>query len=155
VRRPTTRRLVHVSLSIIGVSIIGFALGAIFYWPSQFVLGDSAGHNVTAGNPIQGNVTSPPLPMWIVLALCAFFARGRHWVGVVAVVVLGLLGVVIINGALGEIYTPPSPFVPRAVLIATGVVYGLLGLALLLSSIADLVDRVRARRPRRPPRTAL
>jgi uncharacterized membrane protein HdeD (DUF308 family) len=39
-----------------------------------------------------------------------------------------------------------NPFVPRAVLVAAGVVYGLLGLALLLAGIADLIDRVRARR---------
>jgi len=32
------------------------------------------------------------------------------------------------------------------VLIAAGVVYGGLGLALMLSGLADLIDRVRARR---------
>jgi hypothetical protein len=33
--------------------------------------------------------------------------------------------------------------VPRAVLVAAGVVYGVLGLTLLLSGIVDLIDRVR------------
>jgi predicted RND superfamily exporter protein len=144
--RPTTRRLVSVSVLILGVSIIGFVLGAIYYWPSQFVLDGSAGQNATAGNPIQGNVTSIPLPAMIVLAIFAFLASSRRWWGAVAVAVLCLLGVVFINGALGEIYTPPSPYVPGAVLVATSVVYSLLGLSLLLSGIADLVDRVRVRR---------
>src|SRR5829696_6896252 len=126
--RPTTRRLVSVSVLILGISIVGFILGAIFYWPSQVVLDSSAGHNVTAGNPIQGNVTSIPLPPMI------------------AVVVLCLLGVLFIFGALGEVFTPPSPYVPRVVLVATATVYSLLGISLLLLGIADLVDRVRVRR---------
>jgi uncharacterized protein involved in exopolysaccharide biosynthesis len=61
------------------------------------------------------------------------------------VVVLCLLGALFIFGELGEAFAPPTPFVPRAVLIAAGVVYGGLGLALVLSGIADLIDRVRAR----------
>ncbi len=61
-------------------------------------------------------------------------------------VVLCLLGVLFIIGGLGEVFTPPTPYVPRAVLITSGVVAALLGLALLVLGIADLIDRVRARR---------
>jgi hypothetical protein len=142
---PTTRRLVSVSVLILGISIVGFILGAIFYWPSQVVLDSSAGNNVTAANPIQGNVTSIPLPPLIALAVCAFLAPSRHWWGTLAVVVLCLLGVLFIFGALGEVLPPPSPYVPLAVLVATAVVYSLLGLSLLVLGIADLVDRVRVR----------
>jgi len=144
--RPTTRRLISVAVLILVISIAGFILGAIFYWPSQVVLDSSAGHNVTAGNLIQGNVTSIPLPPLIALAVFAFLASRRHWWGTIAVVVLCLLGVLFIFGALGEVFTPPSPYVPRVVLIATATVYSLLGLSLLLLGIADLVDRVRVRR---------
>jgi hypothetical protein len=144
--RPTTRRLISVAVLILVISIAGFILGAIFYWPSQVVLDSSAGHNVTAGNPIQGNVTSIPLPPLIALAVFAFLASRRHWWGTIAVVVLCLLGALFIFGALGEVFTPPSPYVPRMVLIATATVYSLLGLSLLLLGIADLVDRVRVRR---------
>jgi hypothetical protein len=59
------------------------------------------------------------------------------------VVVLCLLGALFIFGGLGEAFTP---YVPRAVLIAAGVVYGGLGLALVRSGVADLIDRARARR---------
>ena len=61
-------------------------------------------------------------------------------------VVLCLLGALSIFGGLGEAFAPTTPYVPRVVLVAAGVVYGGLGLALLLSSIAELIDRVRARR---------
>lgn len=65
-------------------------------------------------------------------------------------VVLCLLGALFVFGGLGEAFAPPTPYVPRPVLIAAGVVYGGLGLALVLSGIADLIDRVRTKR--RPSR---
>jgi hypothetical protein len=57
-----------------------------------------------------------------------------------------LLGMLFIIGGLGEVFTPPTLYVPRAVLIAAGVMYVVLGVALLLSGVADLTDRVRASR---------
>ena len=80
------------------------------------------------------------------LTVFALLARSRRWWGTIVVVVLCLLGALFIFGGLGEAFAPSTPFVPRAVLIAAGVVYGGLGLALVLSGIADLIDRVRARR---------
>ncbi len=142
--RSTTRRLIFFSVLILGVSIVGFVLGAIFYWPSQVVLDNSAGNNVTASNPIQGNVTSIPLPPIVALAVFASLAPSRRWWGILAVVGLCLLGVLFIFGALGEVTTPSSSYVPYAVLVATAVVYSLLGLSLLLLGIADLVARVRS-----------
>jgi hypothetical protein len=80
----------------------------------------------------------------------ALLARSRRWWGTLAVVVLCLLGAMFVFGGLGEAFAPPTPYVPRAVLISAGVVYGGLGLALMLSGIADLIDRVRTKR--RPSR---
>jgi hypothetical protein len=48
-------------------------------------------------------------------------------------------------GGLGEAFAPSTPYDPREVLIAAGAVYGRLGLALVLSGLADLIDRMRAR----------
>jgi hypothetical protein len=59
--------------------------------------------------------------------------------------VLCLLEALFIFGRLGEAFAPSTPYVLRAVLIAAGVVYGGLGLALVLSGIVNLIDRVRAR----------
>ena len=86
-----------------------------------------------------------PLGPWIALTAFALLACSRRWWGTIAVVVLSLLGALFIFGGLGEAFAPPTPFVPRAVLVAAGVVYGGLGLALVLSGIADLIDRARAR----------
>jgi hypothetical protein len=149
--RPTTRRLVSVAGMIFVVSVVGLVLAVIFQWPTQF---DGSGNpNVTAGEVVTGGtVTSLPLLPWIALAMFALLARSRRWWGTLVVVVLSLLGALFIIGALGEAFAPPTPYVPRAVLIAAGVVYGLLGLSLLLSGVAELIDRVRA--GRRSPRVS-
>ena len=148
---PTTRRVVSVAILINVVSIVGLVLALMFQWPTQF---DGSGNpNVTAEEVVTGGTaTSIPLVPWIALIVFTLLARSRRWWGTLAVVVLSLLGALFIFGGLGEAFAPPTPYVPRAVLIAAGVVYGGLGLALLLSGIAELIDRVRARR--RSPRVS-
>ena len=150
--RPTTRRLVSVAGLIFVVSVVGLVLALILQWPAQ--LGGGSGNpNITPGELVaNGTVTSLPLGPWIALIVFALLARIRRWWGTLAVVVLCLLGALFIFGGLGEAFAPPTPYVPRVVLVASGVVYGGLGLALLLSGIAELIDRVRARR--RSPRVS-
>ena len=153
--RPTTRRLFSVCVLLFVASVVGLVLALVFQWPAQLTrtlegggLGDPT---VTAGeSAANGTVTSLPLFPWIALTVFALLARSRRWWGTIAVVVLCLLGALFVFGGLGEAFAPSTPFVPRAVLVAAGVVYGGLGLALVLSGIADLIDRVRARR--RPSR---
>jgi hypothetical protein len=144
--RPATRRLFSVCVLLFIVSVVGLVLALIFQWPAQ--LGGGSGNpNITAGELVaNGTVTSLPLFPWIALTVFALLARSRRWWGSIAVVVLCLLGALFVFGGLGEAFAPSTPYVPRAVLIAAGVVYGGLGLALVLSSLADLIDRVRARR---------
>jgi hypothetical protein len=134
------------------VSVVGLVLALIFQWPAQ--LGGGSGNpNITPGELVaNGTVTSLPLGPWIALTVFALLARRRRWWGTLAVVVLCLLGALFIFGGLGEAFAPPTPYVPRVVLVASGVVYGGLGLALLLSGIAELIDRVRA--SRRAPRVS-
>jgi hypothetical protein len=144
--RPATRRLLSVCVLLFIVSVVGLVLALIFQWPAQ--LGGGSGNpNITAGELVaNGTVTSLPLFPWIALTVFALLARSRRWWGSIAVVVLCLLGALFVFGGLGEAFAPSTPYVPRAVLIAAGVVYGGLGLALVLSRLADLIDRVRARR---------
>ena len=106
-----------------------------------------ADHNVTLADIGSGTVTSIPLAPWIALIVFALLARSRRWWGTLAVVVLCLLGVLFIIGGLGEVFTPPTPYVPRAVLVTAGVVSGVLGLSLLVAGVIDLIDRVGTRRP--------
>lgn len=141
----TTRRLVSVAVLIFVVSVVGAVLAVAFQWPTQF---DGSGNpNVTAGEFVTGGTaTSIPLFPWIALGVFAFLARSRRWWGNVAVVGLCLLGVVFIIGGYGEAFAPSTPYVPRAVLVGAGVVYGFLGLSLLSSGITELIDRARTKR---------
>ncbi len=143
--RRATRRLFSVSVLIFTVSVMGLVLAIIFQWPTQF---DGSGNpNVTAGEVVTGGTaTSIPLVPWITLVVFAFLARSRRWWGTLAVAILCFLGVIFIIGGLGEAFAPPTPYVPRAVLVAAGVVYVLLGSTLLLSGIAELIDRARVKR---------
>jgi drug/metabolite transporter (DMT)-like permease len=144
--RPTTRRLFSVAVLINVLSVIGFILAYVFQWPSEFVIGEVTEHNVTLADIATGTVTSIPLAPWIVLVVVTLLARSRRWWGTLAVVVLCLLGVVFMIGGYGELSTPPTPHVPRAVLVIAGVVYCVLGLSLLVAGVIDLIDRVRPRR---------
>ena len=151
--RPTTRRLLSVCVLISAASVEGGLLALVFQWPAQLsrtLEGSGLGSpTVTAGDlAANGTVTSLPLGPWIALIAFALLARSRRWWGCIAVVALCLLGGLFVLGGLGEAFAPATPYVPRPVLIAAGVVYGGLGLALVVSGIADLVDRVRSRRGR-------
>ena len=149
--RPTTRRLFSVAVLIFIASVVGLVLALIFQWPTQ--LGGSGNPNITAGELVaKGTVTSLPIFPWIALTVFALLACSRRWWGTIAVAVLCLLGALFIFGGLGEAFAPSTPYVPRAVLVASGVVYGGLGLALVLSAITDLMDRTRRRR--RPSRVS-
>jgi hypothetical protein len=147
--KSTTQRLFSVAVLICAVSALGLIPAVIFRWPTQF---DGSGNpNVTAGEVVTGGtVTSLPLFPWIALAVFALLVRSRRWWRSLAVLVLCFLGALFDLGGLGEAFARSTLYVPRAVLVTAGVVCVLLGLSLLLSVIADLIDRARAgRRPSR------
>ncbi len=80
----------------------------------------------------------------IALAVFALLGRIRRWWGTLAVVKLCLPTTSFVIGARGEVFVPATPHVSHVLLVASGAMYDLLALSLLLSGIAELVDRVRA-----------
>lgn len=142
---PTTRGVVAVGTTIFVVSIVGLVLALIFEWPTQF---DGSGKaTVTLDEVIvKGTATSIPVAPWIALGVFTVLARSRRWWGTVAVVLLCLLGPLFVIGGLGEAFAPDNPYVSRTVLVTSGVVASGLGLTLLASGVADLIDRRRASR---------
>jgi uncharacterized membrane protein YgaE (UPF0421/DUF939 family) len=81
----------------------------------------------------------------VTLVVFVLLAPSRRWWGTLGVAGLCLLAVLTLIGSLGEAFAPATPDVPRTVLVTSGVVGGILSVALLLSGIAELRDRVRAR----------
>ena len=143
----TTRRVVAVGTTIFVVSLVGLALALIFEWPTQF--DGSGAATVTMDELVaKGTATSIPVAPWIALGVCTVLARSRRRWGTVAVVSLCILGPLFVIGGLGEAFAPDNPYVSRTVLVVSGVIATGLGLTLLASGIADLVDRRRTSRQR-------
>lgn len=149
--RPTTRRLVSVAALIFVVWVVGTIISIVAGWPAQFG-GQGNPDNVAGEFLSRGTVFSPPLALMVALVAFALLATRRGWSGALGGVGLCLLAVATLIGSLGEAFAPSTPDVPRGALVASGVLGVVLCPALLLTGIADLVDRVRARR--RPSRVS-
>jgi len=147
----TTRRLVAVAATIFIVSLLGAVLALVFDWPTQF---DGSGSPTVTMDELvaKGTATSIPVVPWVALGVLAVIARSRRWSGSVAVGALSALGLLFVVGGLGEAFAPSTPYVPRAVLVTSGIVFVAVGLALFASGVADGVDRVRTVRERANPR---
>ena len=147
------QRLVAAGAALSIVSVVGFGLCLVFQWPSQFVLGAVADARVTLADVVTGTVLSPPLAPWAVLVVATALAGSRRWWGTVATGVLCVLGVVFAIGGWGEAFGPANPSVPRAVLVAGGVAWMVLGLSLPLFGVRALRERRRGGPARTDPRT--
>ncbi len=144
--RPTTKRLIGVCVLLSAFSFVGFLLALLFQWPSHFVLGEVADSVVTLEDLVVGTPASIPLAPWVVLITATVIASSRRWWGTLAVIVLTLLGPVFVQGGWGEALGPANPDVPYPVLVVSGLVFAVLGLALTLSGVLELADRVKTRR---------
>ena len=123
----------------------GVFLALVFEWPTQF--DGSGAATVTMDELVtKGTATSIPFAPWVALGVFTTLARSRRWWGTVAVVLLCLLGPLFVIGGMGEAFAPANLYVSRAVLVTSGVVAAGLGLTLLASGVADLVDRRRTSR---------
>lgn len=138
------RRVFPVAATVVVLSLVGFVLALVFQWPSDFVLGEKPDSKVTLADFVPGTVTSIPAAPFAVLVLATLLVRSPRWWGTLANVVLPLLGSVFIVGGLGEI-TSESADVPRTVLVVAGATYVLLGSALIVTGVLDLVGRWRDR----------
>ena len=142
--RPTTRRLTVAAAVALGVWALGAVLAVAARWPAQF--GGSGDPDAVAAEFVaRGTATAPPLPLLVVVAGLALLARSRRWWGTAAVAGLCVVAVLTLVGSLGEALAPPTPDVPRAVLVASGAVGAAVSLALLAAGVLELRDRRRAR----------
>lgn len=143
--RFTTRRLVSVSVLLFVVWVVGTILSVVAGWPAQF--GGPGNPNNVAGEFFsRGTALSPPLSVMVALVVFTLLASSRRWWGTIGVVGLCLLAVATFVGSMGEAFAPSTPDVPRAVLVASGLLGVILCPILLLTAIMELVDRARARR---------
>jgi hypothetical protein len=110
--------------------IVTTALCVAMRWPAQFG-GAGDPDNVAAEMWLRGTAIGAPGVLTIVLALATLAASRPGLVGGVGTVVIALVSLLIIVGGSGEAFGAPSPDVPAAVLILSGVVNVLLSLVTL------------------------
>ncbi len=140
------RRLLGVAVLISAFSLLGFLLCLATQWPSTFTLEGTPDGSVTLADVVTGTPASIPLTPWLVLLVATAIAVSRRWWGAVGVVVLVLLGGVFLIGGWGEAFGPANPWVPHTALLLFGLVWATLGVALSVSAVLELVNRVRLRR---------
>jgi hypothetical protein len=140
--RPTTRRLVSVAVLIFVVWVVCTLVSILAGWPAQF--GGPGNPNNVAGEFLnRGTALAPPLFVMVAFVVFVVLVPNQRWWGVLGVVGLCLLAVLTVVGSLGEALAPSTPDVPRAVLVASGILGVVLGPLLLFFGIAELRDRAR------------
>jgi hypothetical protein len=124
------RRLVELSIAVVVFHIVTTALCVVMRWPAQFGGAGDPG-NVAGEMWLRGTAIGAPVTLTILLALATLAASRPGRVGVVGAGVIALVSLLIIIGGSGEAFGAPSPDVPTAVLILSGVVNVLLSVITL------------------------
>lgn len=132
-----SRRLLIAGTLFLALMVIGGLVSIAAGWPAQ--LGGGADPNNVAGEAVtRGTAFSPPLLPLLVFVVALAVSVRPGVVGVVATVLLILISAAFIIGGLGEAFAAPTPDVPRAVLVLSGLVAVLFGLGVMVAAAARL-----------------
>jgi hypothetical protein len=123
-------RFVQLNIAVIAFHIVTTVICVALRWPAQFG-GAGDPDNVAAEMWLRGTAIGAPVVLTIVLALATLAATRPGRVGTGGTIAIVLLSLLIIVGGSGETFGIPSPDVPTAVLIFSGVANVLLSLATL------------------------
>ncbi len=142
--RPTTRRLVFASVSLLLVAVIGTVISIVYRLPYEFG-GQGDPDNVLRDFIVGGGTAlSPPMPPMILAVVFTILAPSRRWWGTIGVFGLCVFGSQYI---IGESQEPivwrslrSSDFGPLEAVVATlGVLGILLGALVLMFGVMELI----------------
>lgn len=125
---------------LVVVMVVGAIVSIAAGWPAQFG-GQGDPEAVASEFLTRGTALAPPLIPLVLFALCAFGARRDGRWTMVATIGAVLLAVVFVIGSLGEAFASETPDVPRAALLASGVIGALLSLTVIATGFAHLRER--------------
>jgi hypothetical protein len=117
--------------------VVGAIVSIAAGWPAQFG-GEGDPDAVASEFLTRGTALAPPLIPLLLFVLCAFGARRDDRLGTIATIGAVLLAVAFVIGSLGEAFAPETPDVPRAALLASGVIGALFSLAVIVTGLARL-----------------
>ncbi len=124
------RRFIQLNVAVVAFHVVTTALCVAMRWPAQFG-GAGDPDNVAAEMWLRGTAIGAPVLLTAVLALATVAAARPGRIGTAGIVVIVLMSLLIIVGGSGETFGIPSPDVPTAVLIFSGVSNVLLSLVTL------------------------
>lgn len=140
----STRHLRFVALFAATFWIITTLVAIIARWPHQFG-GAGNPNNVALESLTSGTALSAPMTIIVPTILFALVIGSRRWWGTLAAIGLVLIGGITLIGGLGEAFAPATPDVPRAVLIACGVMGSVVSPALLITAVCEVRTRLPGR----------
>lgn len=139
-RAQRQRRLRSLCVLLLALTVVGTVVAIGAEWPAQFG-GRGDPNDVPSEFLTRGTALSPPLAPMILFAVgTALLVRRDRW-GVVGLVLTTLLSAVFVIGSVGEAASAPSPDVPTGILLAGGIVGGVLSLTVVVSGILALAKR--------------
>jgi hypothetical protein len=123
-------RFVQFNVAVIAFHIATTVICVAAGWPAQFG-GAGDPDNVAGEMWLRGTAIGAPVVLTIVLALATLAAARPGRVGIAGTTAIVLISLLIIIGGSGEAFGAPSPDVPTAVLILSGVANVVLSLVTL------------------------
>lgn len=137
--RPANTRLSAFALVVLVVNVLATALAVAVNWPSQFggVVGTDAGQEWLS----RGTAISAPLAPAACFVLIEILVRLRGRAGWIGVGLAFLTAVLVFVGGMGELVEDPTDDVPRAVLVAAGVLWGVVAAAFVVLATAAARER--------------
>jgi hypothetical protein len=131
-------RFAQVALATLALQIVLAAISIALNWPSQF---DGVGTDAGDEFATRGTALAPPLvPMVVFAAAIALAVRRDRW-ATVGIVLVCLMCTLFVVGSVGELAAEATDDVPRAVLVASGVVGLVLYGGLLVYGMRQLIGR--------------
>lgn len=139
-----TPSLIIVAPVIAGLSVVGAVLSIGARWPHQFG-GHGDRDHMLADFASSGTALAPPLAFLVLLVVAALVIRRRGAWGTIARFVLVGLSALMIVASLGEAFAGPTPDVPRAVQVFSGVWGTVAGGLLMVLCIRSIITGRRVR----------
>lgn len=133
-----SRTLLTAAPAVAGLSVIGAVVSIWARWPHQFA-GQGDRQRMLEDFVSSGTALAPPLPFLVLFVVASLVIRRRDRWATGACVVLILMALLMIVASLGEALAPPTPDVPRAVLLFSGVSGALAGGLLVALGVQSLL----------------
>ncbi|GAA4463856.1 hypothetical protein [Phytohabitans houttuyneae] len=124
------RRFVQLNIAVIVFHVVTTVICVAARWPAQFG-GAGDPDNVAGEMWLRGTAIGAPVVLTVALALATLAAARPGRIGTAGTIAIVILSLMIIVGGSGEAFGAPSPDVPTAVLIFSGVVNVVLSLVTL------------------------